>query len=442
MAAMFQSATIFALSSGLPPSGVAIIRVSGPQAKAAAESLCGVVPADRTLHLAHFRSRGGELLDRGLAVVFSGPASFTGEDCAEFHIHGGRASIAAVLGALGSLPGLRQAEAGEFTRRAFVNGKVDLTGVEALGDLINAETEMQRRFALANAGGRQFATYAAWRERIIHARAMIEAELDFSDEGDVPASVAPEVWRDVFALHDEMMAQIDNARTGEILREGFQVVILGAPNAGKSSLINRLADRDVAIVADEPGTTRDLVEVVLDLDGIRTVVTDTAGLREQPGKVEAIGIERALKRAGESDLVIMLEDVTAAGRVSLPAGVEIVKVGSKIDLAGADFETQRYDVVLSSKTGQGFGALVELIRRSAAARVGGWSSSVLPSRLRHVELIRSARDHLADAMCVGKPLELRAEALRLAGDEIGGIVGEIRTEEVLGAIFGQFCIGK
>jgi tRNA modification GTPase len=394
------------------------------------------------VRLADFHNQNGELLDRGLVVVFSGPASFTGEDCAEFHIHGGRASIAAVLSALGSMHGVRQAEAGEFTRRAFVNGKVDLTGVEALGDLINAETEMQRRFALANTGGRQFATYSAWRERILHARAMIEAELDFSDEGDVPGSVAETVWNDVAALHDEMQAHVDNARTGEILREGFQVVILGAPNAGKSSLINRLADRDVAIVADEPGTTRDLVEVVLDLDGVRTVVTDTAGLREHPGQVEAIGIERALKRAGESDLVIMLEDVNARGRSAAPAGPEVLRVGSKADVADAGLDVRLYDLVISSKTGEGMDALVERIRHSAADRVGGWSSTALPSRLRHVELIRSAKGHLADAMRPDDPLELGAEALRLVGNDIGAIVGEIGTEEVLGAIFGQFCIGK
>ncbi|MEX0954730.1 MAG: tRNA uridine-5-carboxymethylaminomethyl(34) synthesis GTPase MnmE [Rhizobiaceae bacterium] len=439
---MFQSATIFSLSSGPPPSGVAIIRVSGPLAKTAAQKLCGVVPADRTVRLTDFRDVDGALLDRGLVVIFSAPASFTGEDCTEFHIHGGRASIAAVIGSLGAMPGLRQAEAGEFTRRAFVNGKVDLTGVEALGDLINAETEMQRRFALANAGGRQFAAYAAWRGRILHARAMIEAELDFSDESDVPGSIAETIWNDVAALCDEMRAQIDNARTGEILREGFQVVILGAPNAGKSSLVNRLADRDVAIVTDEPGTTRDLVEVVLDLDGVRAVVTDTAGLRDEPGRVEAIGIERALKRAAECDLVIMLEDVNGGEGLAAPAAAKVLRVGSKTDIAAAGFEAGRFDLVTSAKTGQGVDALVERIRQTAAARVGGWSSTALPSRLRHVELIRSALNHLADAMRVDNPLELRAEALRLAGDDVGGIVGEIGTEEVLGAIFGQFCIGK
>jgi tRNA modification GTPase len=340
------------------------------------------------------------------------------------------------------MPGLRQAEAGEFTRRAFVNGKMDLTGVEAIGDLISAETEMQRRFALANAGGRQFKTYQAWRERILHARAMIEAELDFADEGDVPGSVAESVWRDMASLATEMQKQIDGARKGEILREGFQVVILGAPNAGKSSLLNRLADRDVAIVSDEPGTTRDLVEVVLDLDGIRTIVTDTAGLREEPGRVEAIGIQRALKRAGESDLIIVLEDVSRPLAVNVPDGPVIVRAGSKADLSSAGIEAQNYDLVFSSVTGDGVDKLVEAIRRSASERISNWSSSTIPSRLRHVELIRSAQGHLNDALDDNASLELRAEALRLAGDDVGGIVGAIGTEEVLGAIFNQFCIGK
>lgn len=439
---MFLSATIFSLSSGPPPSGVAVIRISGAGAKDAVRALCGFVPAERTVRLTDIRNGDGELLDRGLAVVFSGPASFTGEDCAELHIHGGRASVTAVLRALGEMPGLRQAEAGEFTRRAFINGKLDLTGVEALGDLISAETDMQRRFALANAGGRQFALYESWRERILHARAMIEAELDFSDEGDVPGSVAGSVWRDMSGLAAEMGTQLENAHTGEILREGFRVTILGAPNAGKSSLLNRLADRDVAIVSDEPGTTRDLVEVVLDLDGVRTVVTDTAGLREEPGLVEAMGIERALKRAGESDLVILMEDMSgSAGPAATPEGVQLLRVGSKADLVGRKAGAS-YDLVISAKTGQGVDLLIDRIRAIAAETVGDWSMTAIPSRLRHVESIRAARNHLLAGLRSEDPLELRAEALRLAGDEIGGIVGAIHTEDVLGAIFSRFCIGK
>lgn len=439
---MLQSATIFALSSGLPPSGVAVIRISGSGAKTAIRSLCGSVPEDRIVELHDICDRDGLLLDRGLVMVFSAPRSFTGEDCAELHIHGGAASVAAVLSALSELDGFRQADPGEFTRRAFINGKMDLTGVEALGDLISAETEMQRRFALANAGGRQFDTYRVWRERILHARAMIEAELDFSDEGDVPGSVADDVWLDMSALCEEMQSHVEGARTGEILRDGFRVVILGAPNAGKSSLLNRLADRDVAIVSDEAGTTRDLIEVVLDLGGVRTVVTDTAGLRDQPGRVEALGIERALKRAEGCDLIIVLDDLSRRQRLDVPRGPAVLRVGSKADLSDVDADSSPYDWLISSKTGEGIDGLVELIRAAALERIEGWAVSAVPSRLRHVEHVRSSRELTGRALSPGYPLELRAEALRLAGDEIGNIVGSIHTEDVLGRIFGQFCIGK
>ncbi len=439
---MAQAETIFALSSGAPPSGVAVVRLSGERSKPAVEALCGLLPADRRATLLDIHDAKGELIDRGIVIVFSSPRSFTGEDCAELQVHGGRASVAALLSALGSMEGLRQAEAGEFTRRAFVNGKMDLTGVEALGDLISAETEMQRRFALANAGGRQFATYRDWRERIVHARAMIEAELDFSDEDDVPGSVASAVWQDIAALAQEMRGHIEGANKGEILREGFRVVILGAPNAGKSSLLNRLADRDVAIVSDEAGTTRDLVEVVLDLDGVRTVVTDTAGLRDMPGRVEAIGIERALERAADADLIIALEDLTDRISVMAPDGVEVLRVGSKVDLVDSTVLDGGLDLVISSASGQGVEDLVARIRDLARERVQDWESTALPSRLRHVDLVQLASTRLHDAIDEAASLELRAESLRLAGDEIGAIVGAIGSEEVLGAIFSNFCIGK
>jgi tRNA modification GTPase len=439
--AMRQSDTIFALSSGAPPSGVAIIRISGSKAKVAVVQLCGAVPADRKVELVNVRDKAGELLDRGLVVVFSAPRSFTGEDCAELHIHGGRASIAAVIDALGHFDGFRQADAGEFTRRAFVNGKMDLTGVEALGDLISAETAMQRRFALANADGSAKAFYYGWRQRLLHARAMIEAELDFSDEGDVPGSMADEVWRDVAALAAEMGAKVASARKAEVLRDGFRVVILGAPNAGKSSLINKLADRDVAIVSDEAGTTRDLVEVVLDLDGVRVVITDTAGLRDEPGTIEALGIARALERAADSDLVLVLEDLSEPVSIDAPPECEVLRIGSKFDICVAERGVE-YDLLISAKTGAGLDELIERIRSAALERVGGWSGDALPFRLRQVELIRDAREHLCSALSEERELELRAEALRLAGDAIGSIVGEIRTEDVLGRIFSQFCIGK
>ena len=229
-------------------------------------------------------------------LFFAGPASFTGEDCAEFHLHGGRAVVSAMAEALAEFDGVRPAEAGEFTRRAFLNGKMDLVEAEALADLIAAETEAQRRFALSGAGGIQSALYAGWRKRIVHARAMIEAELDFAEEGDVPGSVSAAVWDDVRRLIAEIEAHLAGFHRAEIIREGFSVVIAGPPNAGKSSLLNALARRDVAIVTEEPGTTRDLVHVALDLRGMKVVVTDTAGIREGAGRVEAIG-HRA--RAGE-----------------------------------------------------------------------------------------------------------------------------------------------
>lgn len=439
--AMRQSDTIFALSSGAPPSGVAIIRISGARALEAVNDICGQVPEDRMAELLGFRDPDGELLDRGLVIVFRGPRSFTGEDCAEFHIHGGRAVVAAVLGALGQLDGLRQAEAGEFTRRAFVNGKMDLTGVEALGDLISAETAVQRRFALANADGSAQRRYDGWRQRLLHARAMIEAELDFSDEGDVPGSVADEVWRDIDELAGEMAAMIAGSRKAEILREGFRVVILGAPNAGKSSLINRLADRDVAIVSDEAGTTRDLVEVVLDLDGVRTVVTDTAGLRDEPGSIEAIGIARALDKAGDADLVLLLEDMSAPVSVEVETAGKVLRIGTKADLVG-DNVIGGYDLSISTRTGAGVETLIARMCAEASERVGGWSGDSLPFRLRQVKLIREAEVQLRAALSSTHELELRAESLRLAGDAIGSIVGEIRTEDVLGRIFSQFCIGK
>ena len=259
------------------------------------------------------RSADGRLLDHGLTVFFPGPASFTGEDSCELHVHGGRAVIGAILEAVAQIDGFRHAEAGEFSRRAFLNGKIDLTGAEALSDLVSAETEAQRRFALTNASGAQSELYGEWRRRIIHARAMIEAELDFSDQEDVPGSVSERVWADMQALIKAVDDHLATYRRAEIIRDGYKVVILGEPNAGKSSLLNALARRDVAIVTDEPGTTRDLVEVTLDLEGLKTIIVDTAGIRETAGKVEAIGIARAFEAAETADLILELRDLSGNG---------------------------------------------------------------------------------------------------------------------------------
>ena len=435
--------TIVALSSGRLPSGVAVVRISGPQTRFAIETIAGSVPEARRAVLASF-SIAGEAIDTGLILFFAAPASFTGEDVAEFHVHGGKASVAALLDALTSLPDVRHAEAGEFTRRAFLNGKLDLLGAEAMADIISAETEAQRRLAVHNAEGAQADLYAGWRKRLIHARAMIEAELDFADESDVPGSVAESVWADIAALKDELSKHIGGYHRAEIIRDGYDVVIVGAPNAGKSSLLNALAKRDAAIVSDEPGTTRDLVELSLDLDGLKVRLTDTAGIREQAGKVEAIGIDRALARARQADLLIHLVDLSGPGvtEIALPP-VETLLVGTKSDLAGEQSGTPMvFDLSLSVKTGEGVEELLEQIRTRAVASAGD-SGDVLPSRLRHVALLQQAAELLSTAISgTDLDIELRAEDLRQAAIRIGRISGAVDVEDLLDVIFSEFCIGK
>jgi tRNA modification GTPase len=339
---------------------------------------------------------------------------------------------------------LRPAEAGEFTRRAFLNGKMDLVEAEALADLVAAETEAQRRFAVAGAGGSQSVLYAGWRGRILHARAMIEAELDFADEGDVPGSVATAVWEDVGRLVSEIEAHLAGFRQAEIIREGYSVVIAGAPNAGKSRLLNALARRDVAIVTDEPGTTRDLVHVALDLGGLKVIVTDTAGIRDDAGKVEAIGIERALNSVREADLVLLLEDMAAPATLITPAtDAPVLKIGSKSDLVegGRAAVGGDYDIAVSAKSGDGVNDLLTMISQRAVTATDT-GVDVIPARARHVALLKDAARSLTTAARIGEGLELRAEELRRAADSFGRIAGTIDVEDVLGVIFSEFCIGK
>jgi len=429
--------TIFALSSGALPSGVAIVRLSGPHVSACLKQLIGALPESRSAAYRSIRSRKELILDRGLVLFFPGPASFTGEDCAELHLHGGRAVVSAVLQELGQFHGLRQAEAGEFTKRAFLNGKVDLVEAEALADLVQAETEAQRRFAVANTLRSQSYLYEAWRVRLVHARAMIEAELDFADEGDVPGSVSAQVWADIKTLVREIADHIAGYRRAEIVRDGFRVVILGAPNAGKSSLLNALAQRDVAIVTDEPGTTRDLIEIALDLDGYKVLITDTAGIRKNAGTVESIGIKRALEASDSADLALLL--VEPGGSVpDVALACDRLIVGSKVDLGGVMMPSA--DIQVSATTGDGLGNLLQLIGVRAATAAGA-AGEVLPSRLRHVDLLLRCQRALEGSL-LEKGLELRAEDLRTAADELGRISGKVDAEELLGVIFSNFCIGK
>ena len=438
---MFRD-TIFALSSGGLPSGVAVVRVSGPHVETVLLAATGRIPAPRKAELCAIRQQDGTVLDRGLVLYFPAPNSFTGEDCAEFHVHGGKAVVQAMLSLLTTHEGLRHAEAGEFTRRAFLNGKIDLTGAEALADLIASETEAQRRLAITHADGGQAQLYADWRHQLLHARAMIEAELDFSDEADVPGSVSDQVWQSMRSLHTHIERHLAGYHAAEIVREGFRVALIGVPNAGKSSLLNALARRDVAIVTDVPGTTRDTIDVVLDLSGYKIIVTDTAGLRDTTDVVEVIGVRRALAAAAKADLVLELVDSSQSALpspLSMPQ-TSIWRIGTKRDLETADIDAQ-FDHFVSSRTGDGLDGLLEAIASKAVE--AGSVTSIVPFRARHVELLNLCASHIMNA--TEQPdigLELRAEELRLAGDALGRITGAVDVEELLGVIFSQFCIGK
>ncbi|RWL81950.1 MAG: tRNA uridine-5-carboxymethylaminomethyl(34) synthesis GTPase MnmE [Mesorhizobium sp.] len=435
---MASKDSIVALSSGRLPAGIAVIRLSGPKTRFVLETIAGPIKV-RFTNLRTIRAADGSTIDHGLVLFFPGPGSFTGEDLAEFQVHGSRAVAAKMLETITGFEGVRHAEPGEFTRRAFLNGRLDLVETEALADLVNAETEAQRRFALSNAEGAQSELYSGWRRRLIHARAMIEAEIDFADEEDVPGSVSEAVWSDVTAMIGEIERHIEGFKAAEIIRDGFEVVILGAPNAGKSSLFNALARREAAIVTDEPGTTRDLLEVVMDLNGLKVRLVDTAGLREAAGKVEWIGIERARAKADTADLVLLLEDMANPAPIGVvPSGPRLLRIGTKSDIA--DVGAGAYDLVISSRNGSGLARLLDEVGSRAAASVGE-PGDVLPSRMRHVELLQDAMDFLRAALS-GHSQELRAEELRLAAERIGRIVGAVDVEDLLDVIFSQFCIGK
>ncbi|EFN87614.1 tRNA modification GTPase mnmE [Harpegnathos saltator] len=432
--------TIFALSSGLLPSGVAVIRLSGAAVKDVLQRVAGFVPEPRMMVLATFRAESGEVLDRGLVVYFPAPKSFTGEDCAEFHLHGGKAVVTRFLDELSTFPDCRVAEAGEFSRRAFAEGKFDLTEAEGLADLIHAETESQRRLAMMGASGALADLYRNWRSTLVQARAMIEAELDFADEGDVPGSVADRIWDNVSQLHKAVLTHIESAARADVMRDGVKIVIAGAPNAGKSSVINRLAARDVAIVTEEAGTTRDALEIRLVLGGLPVLVTDTAGLRQTENHIEKMGIESAAARIGEADLILLLDDMHNPQLVELPpTEAEIWSIGNKLDLGEGD--RKRWPVQLSARSGAGWqdfiGRLTVFCRKKTVDM-----GEIVPVRRRHTELLKRCALALQHALYDEAALELRAEHLRLASDALGKITGDIDVEDLLNVIFSEFCIGK
>lgn len=460
---MSSADTIYALSSGQGRAGVAVLRLSGARALLVLSALIhrNEITPRKALFTPLYDVNSKHILDHALVLFFKGPASFTGEDVAELQVHGGKAVVASVTAALSAL-GCRMAEPGEFTRRAFLNGKLDLAQAEGLGDLIDAETEAQRRQALRQMEGALSRRVEEWREQLLRILAHLEADIDFPEE-DLPQGLVERRLAELQALEASLVAHLGDARKGERLREGIHIAILGAPNAGKSSLMNALAQRDAAIVSARAGTTRDVIEVHLDIGGYPVVLADTAGLRETADDIEEEGIRRALEKAEAADLTIVLFDATALpvldakslaliddrsfvvfnkmdavqktekeGAYTLPAGVDA-------RLLGADAP-----YCLSAKTGTGLGQLLQGLQ-GALKTMMDETPAALPTRARHREALSHTAEALTRALAATrerKPAECIAEDIRLAARALGRITGRVDVENLLDIIFRDFCIGK
>src|SRR5579862_1092961 len=455
---MPDRSTIFALSSGRPPSAIAVVRISGPRAGVALEKLTGRVPEPRKATLARVRDpQSNEVIDEALALWFPAPRSETGEDMAELQLHGGQAVIAGVLDALSTIEGCRPAEAGEFTRRAFENGRLDLTAVEGLADLIAAETQAQRRVAYRQLKGLIGDRAEAWRRRLIEALALVEARIDFSDEADVPEDLVGPALHAAQQLRSMIAGVLADGRRGERLRDGLVVAIAGPPNAGKSTLLNRLARREAAIVSPYPGTTRDVIEVHLDLDGYPVTLLDTAGIRESDDPVEREGVRRARARAAAADLVLWVTDASAAegapaGKVNDLPRSDLWLIRNKIDLAAERPAENRESTSgeppttfsISATTGAGMDPLIA----SLADHARNYFSATEPSlvtRARHRNAFAESTAALGRALAEGRAggrEELIAEELRSAAVALGRLTGRVDVEDILDGIFRDFCIGK
>lgn len=440
--------TIFARASGAGKAGVAVFRLSGPQSHSISNALVGKRIKMRRAVLASLHDpQNGDEIDRGLVILFDGPASYTGEDVAEFHLHGARAVEASLYETLASL-GARPAEAGEFTLRALKNGKLDLAQAEALADLIDAETTLQKMQALGQLDGRLSAVAEGWRSALLTVLAPLEADIDFPDEDDVPAAVAASAGPAIDQLKDELANYLANSGRARMIREGVSIAIIGAPNAGKSSLVNALAGSDVAIVSDQPGTTRDIIETRLDLGGVLATVADTAGLRAVAGDdIEAEGMARAKARAETADLRILIVDPAGAAFKDM---LSILRSGdflvwSKADLgvstpSGAAPGGVR-ELSLSAKTGAGLAELVSGMAENVSRETHDGAPAL--TRARHVKAVEDALAALTRAKTnVERAPELAAEDARMAARALGAITGAVGVEDVLGEIFSSFCIGK
>jgi len=425
--------TIVALSSGAPPSGVAVIRLSGPDVPAYLQAVSGVVPEPRRLTLRPIGQQS--LLDRGLVAYFPAPHSFTGEDCAELQVHGSPAGVRAILKLLTEM-GARLAEPGEFTRRAFENGKLDLVEIEGLGDLLDAETENQRRQALVRFEGGLTQKIEVWRNSLLDLRAEIEARLDFSDEGDVDESLPAEFGAQVGLLKSDIDHALLSVEHGRIVREGIRVALAGPPNVGKSSLLNALAQSDIAIVTDEAGTTRDVREVPLDVNGQLYVLLDLAGLRETDSKAEAEGVRRAQLAIENADIVLWLvaPDIEDISRPSVT--VPLLTVATKADVR----IVPEADVAISAKTNAGIGELMAALQEIGSSLVTG--EPALLSRERDRLALSAASQELDRATAQLDMPELAAESLRRASHSLERLVGRLDAERVLDRLFSSFCIGK
>jgi tRNA modification GTPase len=478
--------TIYALSSGRPPAAIAVVRISGAAAGEALKTVIGKIPEPRTATLGRVRGINGEIIDEALILWFPAPHSETGEDVAELQLHGGRAVVASVFAALSRVPGLRPAEAGEFTRRAFENGKLDLTAVEGLADLVLAETESQRRLAFRQMRGALGKRAENWRAQLIQALALIEARIDFSDEADVPQDLVTPALRIVRALEGEIASVLADGGRGERLREGLVVAIAGPPNAGKSTLLNRIAKREAAIVSPYAGTTRDVIEVHLDLGGLPMTLLDTAGIRETDDPVELEGVRRARERANTADLVLWVVDASERARSPLAVRPSAEKpsvtaptwvIRNKTDLTQrtergsqnnvrnesncrvnkpltnvvndrstgtSEFGFSGSEPVfdLSGKSGEGFDALLEQLTKHAETYLVG-AESALVTRERHRRALEDVVAALRRALR-GDPdhEDLLAEELRIAAQSLGRLTGRVDVEDVLDVIFRDFCIGK